>query len=128
HARRCGVIRIGNRRGGGPASCTPAPESLTTVASFRTWRDLQAIVAGEPTEPPWTLRFRREGRDWGIIAKLAERAGFEPAKRFEAVYTLSRRAPSTTRTPLRSACSAHPARAGRAGYKAGRSGTSNRQG
>src|SRR5690242_17356697 len=32
--------------------------------------------------------------------KLAERAGFEPAKRFP-VYTLSRRAPSTTRTPLR---------------------------
>ncbi len=31
---------------------------------------------------------------------LAERAGFEPAIRFH-VYTLSRRAPSTTRTPLR---------------------------
>ena len=29
----------------------------------------------------------------------AERAGFEPAIRFP-VYTLSRRAPSTTRTPL----------------------------
>src|SRR5574337_1172524 len=34
-------------------------------------------------------------------AKLAERAGFEPAIRVYAVYTLSRRAPSTTRTPLR---------------------------
>ncbi len=32
--------------------------------------------------------------------QLAERAGFEPAIRF-TVYTLSRRAPSTTRTPLR---------------------------
>ncbi len=31
---------------------------------------------------------------------LAERAGFEPAIPFEAEYTLSRRAPSTTRTPL----------------------------
>jgi hypothetical protein len=30
---------------------------------------------------------------------LAERAGFEPAIPFR-VYTLSRRAPSTTRTPL----------------------------
>jgi hypothetical protein len=30
---------------------------------------------------------------------LAERAGFEPAIPFP-VYTLSRRAPSTTRTPL----------------------------
>ena len=34
---------------------------------------------------------------------LAERAGFEPAIRFP-VYTLSRRAPSTTRPPLRGAC------------------------
>jgi hypothetical protein len=33
--------------------------------------------------------------------KLAERAGFEPAKRGLAAYTLSRRAPSTTRTSLR---------------------------
>jgi len=32
------------------ASHTPAPESLATVASFRTWRGLQAIVAREPTE------------------------------------------------------------------------------
>src|SRR6478735_10957062 len=32
---------------------------------------------------------------------MAERAGFEPAKRGLAAYTLSRRAPSTTRTPLR---------------------------
>jgi hypothetical protein len=31
---------------------------------------------------------------------MAERAGFEPAIRFP-VYTLSRRAPSTTRPPLR---------------------------
>src|SRR5690606_40144353 len=36
---------------------------------------------------------RRSGR-------LAEGAGFEPAIRLIAVYTLSRRAPSTTRPPL----------------------------
>ena len=35
-----------------------------------------------------------------IFLKLAERAGFEPAKRGLAAYTLSRRAPSTARTPL----------------------------
>ena len=35
------------------------------------------------------------------ISKMAERAGFEPAIRFP-VYTLSRRAPSTTRPPLHS--------------------------
>ena len=33
--------------------------------------------------------------------KLAERGGFEPPKRGLDAYTLSRRAPSTTRTPLR---------------------------
>src|SRR5436190_16791466 len=32
---------------------------------------------------------------------MAERAGFEPAKRGLDAYTLSRRAPSTARTPLR---------------------------
>ena len=35
-----------------------------------------------------------------FFLKLAERAGFEPAKRGLAAYTLSRRAPSTARTPL----------------------------
>src|SRR4249919_718170 len=33
--------------------------------------------------------------------RLAERGGFEPPKRGLDAYTLSRRAPSTTRTPLR---------------------------
>src|SRR6187399_2324543 len=35
-----------------------------------------------------------------VMLLFAERAGFEPAIPFR-VYTLSRRAPSTTRTPLR---------------------------
>jgi len=39
-------------KGGSPASHIPAPESFTTVAAFRPWRDLQTIVAGEPTGPP----------------------------------------------------------------------------
>ena len=37
---------------------------------------------------------------WRKIYKMAERQGFEPWRRFLA-YTLSRRAPSTTRPPLR---------------------------
>src|SRR5690606_33766969 len=37
----------------------------------------------------------------GRFAYLAERGGFEPPKRGLDAYTLSRRAPSTTRTPLR---------------------------
>src|SRR6218665_906974 len=35
-----------------------------------------------------------------LVGRLAERKGFEPLRRFPA-YTLSRRAPSTTRPPLR---------------------------
>ena len=34
------------------------------------------------------------------LAGLAEGAGFEPARRFFTVYTLSRHAPSTARPPL----------------------------
>ena len=37
---------------------------------------------------------------WVRDVKVAEREGFEPSRRFPA-YTLSRRAPSTTRPPLR---------------------------
>src|SRR5688572_32966261 len=36
-----------------------------------------------------------------LLEKLAERGGFEPPKRGLDAYTLSRRAPSTARTPLR---------------------------
>src|SRR5690606_32135144 len=38
---------------------------------------------------------------WRWTRILAERGGFEPPKRGLDAYTLSRRAPSTTRTPLR---------------------------
>src|SRR6478736_901615 len=45
--------------------------------------------------------FQRNGPPGGPLPNVAERAGFEPAKRGLAAYTLSRRAPSTARTPLR---------------------------
>lgn len=40
---------------------------------------------------------------------MAERGGFEPPKRGLDAYTLSRRAPSTTRTSLRAHRRRHPA-------------------
>ncbi len=46
---------------------------------------------------------------WSRVKELAEREGFEPSRRLNAPYSLSRRAPSTTRPPLRRAqhtCSA----------------------
>ena len=93
-----------------PASVTPAPDSATTVAPFRAWRGLQPIVAKAPTgatiaglpgQRPWPVAGSAAGQivQW---RKLAEREGFEPSIRGLAVYTLSRRAPSTTRTSLRS--------------------------
>jgi len=45
--------------GGNRTSLIPAHESAATVASFRTWRGLQRIVAGGPTRSP--LRFGRTG-------------------------------------------------------------------
>ena len=51
--------------------------------------------------------YRREGQQGPPLKRamglklVAEREGFEPSKRGLAVYTLSRRAPSTARTPLR---------------------------
>ena len=49
-----------------------------------------------------------------VSNELAEREGFEPSIRLLTVYTLSRRAPSATRTPLRAWCF-HPARSRPAG-------------
>lgn len=48
-----------------------------------------------------SLRGIKKPRLVGVVLQLciAERKGFEPSKQFP-VYTLSRRAPSTTRTPL----------------------------
>ena len=46
------------------------------------------------------LRGRKRSNFLGIQRELAERVGFEPTVRFP-VHTLSKRAPSTTRTSLR---------------------------
>src|SRR6516164_6654023 len=43
---------------------------------------------------------------------MAEGAGFEPARRFITVYTLSRHAPSTARPPLLPAGPHYPSRPG----------------
>src|SRR5699024_7230997 len=59
--------RAGN--GGGPASHTPAPESSTTVASFRTWRGLRIIVAGGETGDGVPVARRRD------VERPARRAG-----------------------------------------------------
>jgi hypothetical protein len=66
-------------------------------------RDHQAgpiylAVCGQGRGRPLIAGVRRCGiaRDRG----MAEGAGFEPARRFFTVYTLSRRAPSTARPPL----------------------------
>src|SRR3546814_8130795 len=46
-----------------------------------------------------SLRHIRKTPLAGRLAYVAERGGFEPPKRGLDAYTLSRRAPSTTRTP-----------------------------
>src|SRR5690606_26956096 len=74
-----------------PRRLTSAPASIDTVAAFRPWRGFRPSVA----------RGRR-GHHWDVLLEaMAERGGFEPPKRGLDAYTLSRRAPSTTRTPLR---------------------------
>ncbi len=62
--------------------------SLPGLAGFSTYR------REEPTETTIETGELRQ------CLKLAEREGFEPSIRGLAVYTLSRRAPSTARTSL----------------------------
>ncbi len=68
---------------------------------FRTW--IMAYKCGcveiDYSSTPWSPRAIRQAQTAGNIS-MAEGAGFEPAIRFP-VYTLSRRAPSTARPPLR---------------------------
>src|SRR5690606_40103614 len=89
-----------------PRRLTSAPASIDTVAAFRPWRGFRPSVARGRRGHHWSgLREHVQPGD------LAERGGFEPPRRCLAAYTLSRRAPSTTRTPLRwagnSTCSCH---------------------
>jgi hypothetical protein len=93
HSTRC----VLSTKGGNPASDTPAPESLATVASFRTWRGLQAIVARAPTGPPlsdaagWLRRWLdpADGKR-GVLRSGGERgirtleAGFSRLHTFQA--------------------------------------------
>ena len=71
----------------------------------------------------WLRDLQRSG------AGVAEREGFEPSRRFPA-YTLSRRAPSTTRPPLRCGDRNHVrrGRASPAGSPAGRAANGARRG
>jgi hypothetical protein len=90
---------------------------------FRIWSEqARPELRPEPPARPSFVTFaslsyapNKSPRKWrGHRFDLAERAGFEPAIPFR-VYTLSRRAPSTTRTPLliktaRNTHSHHPPR------------------
>src|SRR5690606_9480644 len=80
-----------------PRQLASAPASIDTVAAFRPWRGFRPSVArgrrGHHRTGPRNAR--------PLMLELAERGGFEPPKRGLGAYTLSRRAPSTTRTPLR---------------------------
>ena len=101
-SRRMTEARAGSKRVASPASVPSAPASTTTVAPFRAWRGLQSSVARRQRGPPW-IAVETTSQTLLPTSKLAEREGFEPSIRGLAVYTLSRRAPSTTRTSLRDA-------------------------
>ena len=73
---------------------------------------LQSSAPAPPAYPPKTTQKSDRSRMGRNVSQrqVADRQGFEPWRRFPA-YTLSRRAPSTTRPPVRGAvCSASCAR------------------
>ena len=53
--RVVGNIGVYFQDGGNPPSHIPAHELVATVASFRTWRGLQPIIAREPERSPQAL-------------------------------------------------------------------------
>ena len=71
--------------------CLRHPQAFLTPASNREGSHPPLIAAIQPHRRTSHLR----------TSNLAEREGFEPSIRLLTVYTLSRRAPSTARTPLR---------------------------
>ncbi len=113
--RSAGCSRDGMRRERRwPRRLASAPASIDTVAAFRPWRDFRSSVArgrrghhrdeAAPGARPFAFPIEPAGGSAGScegLACMAERGGFEPPKRGLDAYTLSRRAPSTTRTPLR---------------------------
>src|SRR5690606_3450712 len=82
----CGAARLALRATASP-SCPPASRVVEPVG---------ALIKSPPVP-----RYAKRPPCGGPFAYLAERGGFEPPKRGLDAYTLSRRAPSTTRTPLR---------------------------
>src|SRR5690606_38071957 len=96
----CGALRISGGERGIHSALRASPfgrwlrHRATRCAGGRT--PLGVLIAT-------SLRQIRKTPLAGRFAYLAERGGFEPPKRCLGAYTLSRRAPSTTRTPLREA-------------------------
>ena len=79
------------------ATGRPSIRASSAVMILRT----PARAPGAACERPWHPKVPASRSARGTAATMAEREGFEPSRRFPA-YTLSRRAPSTTRPPLRS--------------------------
>jgi hypothetical protein len=101
--------------------------SMDQIAFYREWEVRRCVARGDsrgrrklltakrpawwrewdvpPTvEDPATLQIRLKAEEYQsvfiVIYRLAERVGFEPTVEFP-LHTLSKRAPSTTRTSLR---------------------------
>src|SRR6185436_2069660 len=85
------------RRAKQAAPATSAAQPLTTNAGWgEEWDSLLRSLAAQRRGPTTEARPLAESR----CARLAERAGFEPAVEFP-LHTISSRAPSATRSPLR---------------------------
>lgn len=86
----CGDGGLATDGGGLQAASRLAPPAARVV------EPVGALIKSPPVP-----RYAKRPPCGGPFAYLAERGGFEPPKRGLDAYTLSRRAPSTTRTPLR---------------------------
>src|SRR5690606_14775689 len=88
------LLRGDGRRATGGGGLRAAARLAPTAA--RVVEPVGALIKSPPVP-----RYAKRPPCGGPFAYLAERGGFEPPKRGLDAYTLSRRAPSTTRTPLR---------------------------
>ena len=122
HAETRGPVDQDPRRAPGQHAITQF--SRTTKTGVRDFCDMRDPLAG-PDRSQWATTGRRIGRKprkfrgkfesmlypeklfYNNDLCLAEGVGFEPTIRFITVYTLSRRAPSATRPPLRGAARPH---------------------